>query len=111
MVRWGTLAVALGLVAISNDASADTKTLARAGSWKAFGGTTTVGCGVSAEPASRYFGLKLYAGGQTFTIQMGTNEWKLDDGAKVPLTMRFDANAPWTAAGIVFHFEDGVAAL
>jgi hypothetical protein len=106
--------VALGLLAISGSVSADTKTLARAGSWEAFGGTTINGrgvCGVSAEPAGRYFGLKLFAGGTTFTIQMGTKEWKLENGTKLPLTLRFDNNSPWTATGTVFHYEDGDAGL
>jgi hypothetical protein len=114
MVRWGMLGVALGLLAISADASADTKTLARAGSWEAFGGTTTGGrgvCGISAEPAGRYLGLKLFAGGQTFTIQMGTSAWKLDKGRKVELTLRFDNNPTWRATGTAFLFDDGDAGL
>ena len=114
MVRWGMFGVALGFLAISVSALADTKTLARAGSWEAFGGTTTNGrgvCGVSAEPSGRYFGLKLFAGGNTFTIQMGTKEWKLDDESKLPLTLRFDNNSPWEATGTVFHYEDGDAGL
>lgn len=114
MVRWAGVAVASGLMVLAAGASADTKTLARAGSWEAFGGTTTNGrgvCGVSAEPAGRYFGLKLFAGGNTFTIQMGTKEWKLDDDSKLPLTLRFDSNSPWEATGTVFHYEDGDAGL
>lgn len=114
MVRWGILGVALGLTAIAAGASADTKTLARAGSWEAFGGTTTGGrgvCGISAEPAGHYFGLKLFAGGKTFTIQMGTGAWKLDNGRKVALTLRFDNSPIWHATGTVFHFDDGDAGL
>lgn len=114
MVRWGMLTVALGSMAFATVASADTNSLARAGSWEAFGGTTTGGrgvCGVSAEPAGRYFGLKLFAGGDTFTIQMGTKEWTLENGTKVPLTLRFDNNTVWHATGTVFHFDDGDAGL
>ena len=93
---------------------AETKTLARAGSWEAFGGTATGGrgvCGISAEPGGRYFGLKLFAGNDTFTIQMGTKAWKLDDGTKVDLTMHFDANPKWSATGTGMHFDDGDAGL
>jgi hypothetical protein len=114
MVRWGMLGVASGLTAIAAGASAETKTLARAGSWEAFGGTTTGGrgvCGISAEPAGRYFGMKLFAGGQTFTIQMGTKGWTLDNGTKVPLTLRFDNSPIWRATGSAFHFDDGDAGL
>jgi hypothetical protein len=115
MNRWGVIAaMAFAAIATATAALADTKTLARAGSWEAFGGTTTTGrgvCGISAEPAGRYLGLKLFAGGQTFTIQMGTNAWKLDNGRKVPLTLRFDSNPTWRATGTAFHFDDGDAGL
>ncbi len=114
MVRWGSFAFALGLVTIAPAASAETNSLARAGSWEAFGGTTTGGrgvCGISAEPGGRYFGLKLFAGVQTFTIQMGTGQWTIENGTKVPLTLRFDSNPIWNATGTAFHFEDGDAGL
>jgi hypothetical protein len=102
-------AASIGLAAGS---AADTKTLQRAGSWEAFGGTTTKGlgvCGISAEPAGRYFGLKLYAGYETFTIQLGTSQWKslIVEGEKLSLTLRFDNNAVWNATGTAFLFEDG----
>jgi len=114
MNRKGSLAAVFGLLLAVADAAAETKTLQRAGSWEAFGGTTTKGrgvCGISAEPAGRYFGLKLFAGIDTFTIQMGTREWKLEDGRKIPLTLRFDANPTWRATGTAFHFDDGDAGL
>jgi len=114
MIRWTTGLLALGLLAIAADAGADTKSLARAGSWEAFGGTTSGGrgvCGISAEPGGRYFGLKLFAGGKTFTIQMGTSQWKIEKGTKVPLTLRFDSNPIWRATGTAFLFDDGDAGL
>src|SRR5262245_929973 len=82
MRRWGILAAS---VLAASTAWADTRTLAQSGIWEAFGGTTDSGrgvCGISAEPNGRYFGLKLYAGNDTFTIQLGTNEWKFADGEK-----------------------------
>src|SRR5213595_2815422 len=102
MVRWGIMAAfaAATLVAAAADVSAETKPLARAGSWQAFGGTTTKGrgvCGVSAEIATRYFGLKLFAGDDTFTIQMGTKQWTVTKGEKVGVTMRMDGNPVWRA--------------
>ncbi|MBX3501499.1 MAG: hypothetical protein KF889_18820 [Alphaproteobacteria bacterium] len=114
MARWGALAFALALVAIAVSASAETKTLARSGSWEAFGGTATDGtgvCGISAEPGGRYFGLKLFGGQTTFDIQMGTSQWKIEKGAKVPLTMRFDGHPIWRATATGFHFDDGDAGL
>ena len=114
MVRWGARAVALGWAAFANDVSADTNTLARAGSWEAFGGTTTNGrgvCGISAEISKRYFGLKYFAGNPTFTIQIGTPEWTVTKGEKIGVTMLLDNNPPWHANGTAFVFEDGDAGL
>jgi hypothetical protein len=114
MVRWRSLAVAAALSLAATSASAETKSLARAGSWEAFGGTTVAGrsvCGISAEPAGRYFGLKLYSSNTTFTIQMGTSQWKIDNGTKVPLSLRFDGNPVWSATGTGFHFDDGDAGI
>ena len=108
------LAVCLAASTAATVAGAETKPLARAGTWEAFGGTTLKGrpvCGVSQEVGGRYFGLKLYSGGDTFTIQVGTKEWKLADKAKIKVVLRFDANKPWNATGTAFHFEDGDSGL
>lgn len=110
MVRSGGIVVATGLIAAAAGASAETKTLARAGSWQAFGGTTIGGrgfCGISAEPAGRYFSLTVISGSQTFTIQISTNAWTLDDATKIPLTLRFDNNPIWRVTGTPFHFDGG----
>jgi hypothetical protein len=110
MVRGIVLGVALSLVAFASAASAETKSLQRAGSWEAFGGTTTNGrgvCGVSAEVSKHYFGVKFYAGNDTFTIQLGTGQWTAENGEKVALTMQLDNNPIWRATGTIFHFEDG----
>jgi hypothetical protein len=111
MRRLGIASVlAFAALAITNSASAETKALARAGSWEAFGGTTTQGrgvCGISAEVAKRYFGVKLFAGNDTFTIQLGTPAWTVTKGEKVGVTMRLDSNPVWRATGTGFHFEDG----
>jgi hypothetical protein len=115
MNRWGITAVAaFAAIAVATTASADTKALAKAGSWEAFGGTTTTGrgvCGISATIGPRYFGLKLFAGNQTFTIQMGTGQWTVTDGEKIGVTMRLDANPFWRATATSFHFEDKDAGL
>ena len=108
------LAVCLAATTASSVAGAETKTLAEAGTWEAFGGTTTQGrpvCGVSQEVGGRYFGLRLYSGGETFTIQLSTKEWKVADKAKIKVVLRFDAHNPWNATGTAFHFEDGDSGL
>ncbi|MCW5773297.1 MAG: hypothetical protein KIT16_16775 [Rhodospirillaceae bacterium] len=91
-------------------AEAGTHVLARAGAWEAFGGTTNSGrgvCGISASPSGQYFGLKQFAGDPTFTIQLGKASWRIEDGAKQKLTMRFDSKRIWHATGTGFHFNDG----
>ncbi|MSP74539.1 MAG: hypothetical protein EXR12_00240 [Rhodospirillaceae bacterium] len=110
----GALAACLLASLLASPGHAESKTLAQAGSWKAFGGTTQNGrgvCGISAEPGGRYFGLKLFAGDNAFTIQMGTKAWKLTDDGKVEMTMQFDAHPAWRARGTAFHFADGDAGL
>jgi len=110
-LRDALAALALGAFADVTPAEAETKQLAKAQSWEAFGGTTANGrgvCGISAEPGGRYFGVKVFAGNDRFTIQMGTPEWKqLPPDQKITLHMRFDANAEWNAPGTSFRFEDG----
>jgi hypothetical protein len=64
-------------------------------------------CGISAEVAKRYFGMKLFAGNDTFTIQLGTGAWTVTDGEKVGVTMRLDGNPVWRATATGFHFDDG----
>jgi hypothetical protein len=91
-------------------ARADTTTLAKAGGWEAFGGTTNKGrpvCGLSIEPPNRYFGLKLFAGDETFTIQLSDKAWSITDKSKYGVSMRFDNNRVWTASAAGMHFTDG----
>jgi hypothetical protein len=106
------MAVAFSLVGAA--ARADTHVLARAGAWQVFGGTTTSGrgvCGISGSPGGQYFGLKVFAGDSTFTIQLGKSGWRIADGGKQRLTMRFDAHQVWRATGTGLHFNDGDAGL
>ena len=104
-------AVAAGCFGAST-ADAETRMLVQDRAWKAFWGTTHSGlpvCGVSRETGDAYFGLKLYSGDVTFTIQIGTKDWKLANQQKIKLVLRFDANSPWTATGTAIHFADGGA--
>jgi hypothetical protein len=106
-------AASLGLAAVA--AQANTRTLARSGNWEAFGGTTTSGrpvCGVSQTAADgSYFGLKLFSGDTTFTIQIGRKSWKIQDREKSKIAMLFDANRPWHSVGTGMHFNDGDSGL
>ena len=101
-----TLAVCLA----STSLHAETSTLARAGSWEAFGGTTDNGtpvCGISSSPEKRYFGLKQFGNQDTFTIQIGDKSWSIKDKSKYAVSMRLDRNKLWTANASGMHFNDG----
>ncbi len=94
---------------------ADTSILARAGNWEAFGGTTTQGkpvCGVSQTmDDGRYVGVKFFNGDDTFTLQIGWKQWRINDGDKQAIHMTLDSNALWKATATGFHFNDGDAGL
>jgi len=111
-MRFGQAAgIAVTLVALAaGTAHADTSVIARAGAWQAFGGTSQDGtqvCGVSTSwPDDRYFGVKYYKGDNTFTIQLGSPEWKVEDGAKQPIVMTVDRRSPWRGNATGMHFSD-----
>ena len=113
--RMGLTAVAasFGLLA-SSMAFGETKTLATAGQWEAFGGTSNDGtalCGISISGKGLFFSLKVYKGDDEMTVQLGSSNWKIKDGAKQKLAMRFDKETPWNATATGFHFSDGDAGL
>jgi len=114
-MRVPVVGAALVAGAVTSAALAETKPLARSGLWEAFGGTTSKGnpvCGISTGlDDGKYYGVKLFSGDKTFTIQLGWKEWKLEDKTKHSFTMRFDNNSPWRANGTGMHFDDGDAGL
>jgi len=107
--------VIAGVWLAAGTAQADTTVFARAGAWQAFGGTSTDGtrvCGVSTSwPDNRYFGLKYYKGDNTFTVQLGSPKWSIDNGAKQRVVMQIDENAQWTGTATGMHFGDQTAGL
>jgi len=108
-----TLAALLAL-SIAPIAVAQTSTIASAGYWKAFGGRSNDGtpvCGMSASGKGLFFSIKLYKNDDSMTVQLGSDRWKLKDGAKQKIVMRFDRHSPWNAVGTGFHFKDGDAGL
>jgi hypothetical protein len=103
-------------VGAGSSAHAETKPLARAGNWQAFGGTVLPDdlgvCGVSQSTADdSYFGLKLFAGKNGFTVQVGRKGWKFADKQKLNVIMRVDRGTPWTTVGVGMHFTDGDSGL
>ncbi|MBM3649350.1 MAG: hypothetical protein FJX11_16325 [Alphaproteobacteria bacterium] len=107
------LAASLGLLAAPL-AVAQTNTIATAGYWKAFAGKSNSGtplCGMSATGKGLFFSIKVYRGDDDMTVQLGSERWKIKDGAKQKVVMRFDREAPWRATATGFHFRDGDAGL
>jgi len=96
-------------------AAAQTKIIATSGDWGVFSGKTVSGdnkgggvCGVSRETDTQYFGLKLFAGEDTFSIQMGTKRWAaIAENQRIGVTMRIDSQPLWRATGNTFRFPDG----
>ncbi|MGE0418801.1 MAG: hypothetical protein AB7O80_18510 [Acetobacteraceae bacterium] len=104
----GTLAIGLSA------AQAEVTTFARAGGWRAFGGTTNNGkmvCGVSTEGGGRWFGVKYFHNDDALTVQLSKDSWKVKDGTKVRVQMQFDDESAWSARATAFHMSDGDAAL
>ncbi len=111
--RLAAAALALALALIS-PALAEVVVFARAGAWEAFGGRTEDGkrlCGISTSGQGMWLGVKYFRGDDGFTVQFSSTDWKVKDGEKVKLTMRFDRLSPWSGAATGFHMSDGDAAL
>ncbi len=111
--RFAAAALALSLAFIP-PALAEVTVFAKAGAWEAFGGRTNDGkrvCGISTSGDDMWLGVKYFAGDDGFTVQLSSSDWKVKDGEKVKITMRFDRLSPWSGAGTGFHMSDGDAAL
>ena len=115
MGKFGIAAVAASLVlSTAPVATARTSTIATAGYWKAFAGKSDDGtpvCGMSASGKGLFFSIKVFRGDEEITVQLGSSGWKIKDGAKQKVVMRFDNESPWKATATGFHFSDGDAGL
>jgi hypothetical protein len=110
-----TIALALlGAPLTASWAQAKVQVITKTGAWQVFGGTTDTGrpvCGISSTLPGSYFGLKYFSNDPTFTIQLGSSKWKIENGAKQKVVMRFDRRSPWSAVGTGMHFGDGDAGI
>jgi hypothetical protein len=103
-LRFVALAAALALGA--GGALAETRTIGTFGAWEAFGGTTNDGrpvCGVSTSwRDGRYFGIKYWQGREYFTLQLIKPSWQIPAGTRIPVSLQFDQQGPWTATASGF---------
>lgn len=105
-----TVAGILAAMLIADPPMAQTRTIVRAGTWEAFGGTTSKGialCGMSTEANTRYFSIKRQSGSDVLSVQLGTPQWKLTDGERKQVRLAFDARTARSSAGVGIHFDDG----
>lgn len=100
----------LGAMLIASSvANADTRVFARAGAWEAFGGSASNGrplCGISSRGPGKYFGLKYFAGNSSFTVQLGSDAWRVRTGARQRVMLQFDWQGPWNGIASGIHFND-----
>lgn len=114
-MTWRVIASAISIICLTMSiANAETRVFARAGGWEAFGGTSNNGravCGISTKGTGKYFGLKYFSGGDTFTIQLGSSAWRIKNGDKQKVMLQFDRESPWNGVATGMHFSDGEAGL
>jgi hypothetical protein len=107
-------AVLLGASAQAQSALAQTTTLARAGAWEAFGGTSDGGrpvCGLAAEGNDRYFGFKAYAGEPAVRVQLVSPRWQIRPGAQQALSVSIDRHPAWDVTAVGTQFPGGTSGL
>jgi len=115
-VRKSLLTAVILVWAAGSSAYADCQTTIfdRAGAWRAFGGKCDDGrqkCGISTSGSGKYFSLDFFNGDNTLTVQLGSADWRVNNGEKIPVTMQIDGEPPWRATGTGMHFSDGDAGL
>lgn len=98
------LAVAFFMLAIQG-ATAQTRTIAQAGGWTAFGGITNdnnLTCGVDASDreTGRHFLLQWYSPNNYLTARMIKRSWSIPRGTDIPVALRIDSGSEWTATAI-----------
>jgi hypothetical protein len=101
-----SMALAAALALAAGGALAQTRTIGTFGAWEAFGGTTNDGrpvCGVSTSwQDGRYFGIKYWQGREYFTVQLIKPNWQIPQGTRIPVSLQFDQQGPWTATASGF---------
>jgi hypothetical protein len=103
------------IVVAASIGHADVVTFARGGPWEAFGGTSNDGqkmCGVSTSwKDDRYFALKYFKGDKTLTLQLGSPDWQIKNGAEQRVSLQIDQNGMWSGNAKGMHFSNGQAGL
>ncbi|WPB85401.1 hypothetical protein [Sediminicoccus rosea] len=94
--------VAALIISLASPASAQTRTIAQAGGWTAFGGTTERGtptCGLDAQDANRtrHFLIQFYQGNRHLDVRLIRPHWAIPANTDIPVRIVIDGNAPWSA--------------
>jgi hypothetical protein len=100
-----TLSLAAALLVGASSAHAEMKVVSRAGVWTVSAGTADIGrpmCSMTTTSGIRSVYVKWMLTG--FFVHLGKDNWKVPAGVEMPLSLRFDQDAPFkgTAKG---HFR------
>lgn len=97
----GSVLAAVAGLWLPAEAQANTKDLATAGSWTAFGGTSDDGtpvCGIIERGHDqRALTFKWYKGNNYFTVQIFKPTWNIPSGTHVKVEMKIGDYTPWSA--------------
>jgi hypothetical protein len=95
------------LLASTMDAKAQTRTIAQAGGWAAFGGTIersqTPTCGVDArhDQTGRHFLLQYFHNiPDALEVRVVKDTWAIPADSEIPVRMQIDSNPVWTATAV-----------
>lgn len=96
------LILAAMLCCLGGAAFAQTRTIAQAGGWTAFGGTTEQGtptCGLDAHDTnrSRHFLIQYYRGNRHLDVRLIRPHWAIPANTNIPVRIVIDGNPPWSA--------------
>jgi hypothetical protein len=104
-----SICTACVLTLAASTAAAETKTIAKAGNWIAFGGRDGENrpvCGVRASdpensPNRRVLMVKWWSGGANLAIQAAKVSWRIPPGTQMRMALRFDGGTPLSGTGQV----------
>jgi len=95
----------LCVMPIATEAQVTTRTIAQAGGWTAFAGSTNDGsrtCGIDAShvPSGRHFLMQWIEPENVLHVRMVRTSWQIPDQTPITVALRIDGNPAWTASAV-----------
>ena len=102
----------LAFVALPGVALAQTQTLATAGAWRTYGGTSNNGtpvCGMSTQDrdSGRELHVKFFRGSQYLAVQMFKASWRIPNSARMQVVIQIDATPRMQAGAVPVQEANG----